>query len=139
MNNNLAGKWQYRTLLFEFQKDGLLGDKYIDDEDVEAQLNEQGNLGWELVNVAMIQEGLLAFCKRPVDAIAVETQVRESAEETVIRCAVKPQRAVDSEPESVSAAMLQQQEREHIQHLERKRRETMSAIDRDVIGGIKIS
>ncbi len=134
MNNNQISQWQYRTLLFEFQKDGLLGDKYIDDEDVEVQLNEQGVQGWELVNVALIQEGLLAFCKRPVGSVAVNTQVLERVDP-----AVAPQQepaAPESEP--MSAAMLQQQEREHIQQLERKRRETMSAIDRDGIGGIKI-
>ena len=42
--------WQYRTILFEFQKDGLLGDKYVDDEEVEKILNEQGEQGWELVS-----------------------------------------------------------------------------------------
>lgn len=135
MNRDQVRQWQYRTLLFEFQKDGLLGDKYIDDEDVEAQLNEQGTRGWELVNVAMIQEGLLAFCKRPAESVAVDMQVQQ----TVVATGVQEQEPPDSDPEPVSAAMLQQQEREHIQQLERKRRETMSAIDRDGIGGIKIS
>jgi len=56
--------WQYRTILFEYQKDGLLGDKYIDDEEMEKVLNEQGELGWELVSVTSVQEGLLAFFKQ---------------------------------------------------------------------------
>ena len=56
--------WQYRTILFEFQKDGLLGDKYVDDEEVEKILNEQGEQGWELVSVTAVQEGLLTFFKR---------------------------------------------------------------------------
>lgn len=57
-------QWQYRTILFEFQKDGLLGDKYVDDEEVERVLNEQGEQGWELVGVTTVQEGLLTFFKR---------------------------------------------------------------------------
>ena len=56
--------WQYRTILFEFHKDGLLGDKYIDDEEMEKVLNEHGERGWELVSVTTVQEGLLSFFKR---------------------------------------------------------------------------
>ncbi len=124
-------QWQYRTILFELQKDGLLGDKYIDDEEVEALLNEQGAMGWELVNVTMIQEGLLAFCKRQITEAAMVIQ-----QEEVRQPAVANVEMVDSEP--VSTETLQQQEREHIQRLEIKRRETMSALDKDVIGEIKI-
>lgn len=121
-------QWQYRTLLFEFQKDGLLGDKYIDDEEVEALLNEQGARGWELINVTMIQEGLLAFCKRRTTGAAKAIQQEEIRQSVAV-----------NDPEPISAKTLQQQEREHIQHLENQRRETMSALERDVIGEIKIS
>ena len=41
--------WQYRTILFEFTKDGLLGDKYVDDEEMENTLNQLGGQAWELV------------------------------------------------------------------------------------------
>ncbi len=126
-------QWQYRTILFEFQKDGLLGDKYIDDEEVETLLNEQGARGWELVNVTMIQEGLLAFCKR-----AATTVERELLQEEIQRPVVIKKQMVDPE-ESVSAEALQQQEREHIQRLEEQRRETMSALENDTVGEIKIS
>lgn len=57
--------WLYRTILFEFQKDGLLGDRYIDDDEMENVLNEHGEKGWELVSVTPVEEGLLAFMKRP--------------------------------------------------------------------------
>ena len=132
MNKEQTVQWQYRTILFEFQKDGLLGDKYIDDEEVDALLNEQGARGWELVNVTLIQEGLLAFCKRQVTRAASVIQ-----EEKVRKPAAANVEIVDPEP--VRAETLQQQEREHIQHLETQRRETMSALERDVIGEIKIS
>lgn len=56
--------WQYRTMLFEFTKDGLLGDKYVDDEEMEKTLNELGAQEWELVSVTLLQDGLLAFLKR---------------------------------------------------------------------------
>ena len=126
-------QWQYRTILFEFQKDGLLGDKYIDDEEVETLLNEQGARGWELVNVTMIQEGLLASCKR----VAIPAG-REMQQEEIQHPVVEKKPMVEPE-EPVSAEALQQQEREHIQRLEAQRRETMSALEKDTVGDIKIS
>ena len=62
--------WQYRTILFEFQKDGLLGDRYIDDDEMEDVLNEQGQEGWELVSVTPVKEGLLSFFKRGVPQVS---------------------------------------------------------------------
>ncbi len=66
MNMEKTGQWQYKTIFFEFHKDGLLGDKYIDDEQVEFVLNEEGAVGWELVTVTMVPEGMITFCKRPL-------------------------------------------------------------------------
>ena len=57
--------WEYKSLLFEFSKDGLLSDRYVDDEEMERQLNRQGHEGWELVNVSLLHDGLLAVFKRP--------------------------------------------------------------------------
>ena len=72
-------QWQYRTILFEFTKDGLLGDKYVDDEEMEKTLNEMGRQGWELVNVALLQDGLLTFLKLPLDTGERFTQVTPPA------------------------------------------------------------
>jgi len=60
--------WQYRTVVFEFHKDGLLGNKFIDDEEMEESLNDLGRLGWELVSTTMVQDGLLTLLKRPENA-----------------------------------------------------------------------
>ncbi len=57
--------WEYKTVLFEFSKDGLLSDRYVDDEEMESNLNQLGQQGWDLVNVSLLQDGLLAFMKRP--------------------------------------------------------------------------
>ena len=59
-------QWEYKTMLFEFTKDGLLRDRYVDDEEMEENLNQLGRQGWELVNVSLLQDGLFAFLKRPV-------------------------------------------------------------------------
>jgi hypothetical protein len=123
-------RWQYRTLLFEFQKDGLLGDKYIDDEEVEELLNEQGASGWELVNVALIQEGLLAFCKRSVPH-GIRSVSSDGGQ--------PPHCESETPEESMSAEKIQQLERVHIQNLENQRRKTMSAPEYNVVGDIKIS
>lgn len=64
--------WEYKTVLFEFSKDGLLSNRYVDDEELERNLNQLGQQGWELVSVALLQDGLLAFLKRPeADAAAL--------------------------------------------------------------------
>lgn len=86
--------WRYRTILFEYQKDGLLGDKYIDDEEMERILNEQGEQGWELVGVTSVQEGLLSFFKKiqlPVGKQPVGEEVR--GDEAVRPPARQPQAA----------------------------------------------
>ena len=41
--------WEYKTVLFEFSKDGLLSNRYVDDEELERNLNQLGQQGWELV------------------------------------------------------------------------------------------
>ena len=68
--------WQYRTILFEFQKDGLLGDRYIDADEMEQVLNEQGKKSWELVSVTPVQEGLLSFLKRELQQKRKQVSVR---------------------------------------------------------------
>ncbi len=97
--------WKYRTILFELTKDGLLGDRYVDDEEMEKTLNEMGALGWELVNVTLLQDGLLAILKRPVgaDTVAVGPAVRAAAvAEPVDEAMVEP----DEEVEEVEEAPL---------------------------------
>ena len=93
--------WKYRTILFEFTKDGLLGDRYVDDEEMEKSLNEMGALGWELVNVTLLQDGLLAILKRPVgaDTVAVGPAVRAAAvAEPVDEAMAEPDEEVEEAP-----------------------------------------
>ena len=92
--------WQYRTILFEFTKDGLLGDRYVDDEEMEKTLNEMGALGWELVNVTLLQDGLLAFLKRATGAgPAPGIEARPAAVPAATReVAQEPAEQVDGQP-----------------------------------------
>ena len=92
-------KWHYRTILFEFQKDGLLGDRYIDDDEMENVLNEYGEKRWELVSVTPVQEGLLAFLKRPRQQSG--TRVSVTSEKPVARAAkTVPAPSAKAQPKS---------------------------------------
>lgn len=123
--------WQYQTILFEFQKDGLLGDKYIDDEEVENLLNEQGKLGWELVNVTHVQEGLLAFLKKERQ-VPLE-QIKDIP--AIAREATQPKQ----KPYRQSAEHVQVRDQELIKRSEKKRPDSVAKGDSDLVGGIKIS
>lgn len=127
--------WQYRTIVFEFAKDGLLGEKYIDDESMEAVLNEQGMMGWELAGVVTVQEGVLAVLKRERKGVAAEEREEQAM----------PARPMDKEDEvieenrEITAEDIGRREQEHIRRLEESRRKAMEQHERDRIGDIKIS
>ena len=134
--------WRYRTILFEFAKDGLLGDKYIDDEEVEKHLNELGSRSWELVNVSLIQEGLLAILKRPVEE-------RQSAGPTTTIAAEPVATAGNATPAYVPLALSSRKEtagtkdhagkEEPSWHLGQPRPDAKQQEELDFIGGIRIS
>ena len=138
-------QWQYRTILFELTKDGLLGDKYVDDEEMEKTLNQMGGQGWELINVALLQDGVLAFLKQPVvgqGRVAGEPVVAAPPAPVppVIRsryaaAATAPAAAeVTSVPEPDQAI-----EAEPVRIAERPRKIEPWNDDPDHIGGIRIS
>ena len=96
--------WKYRTILFEFTKDGLLGDRYVDDEEMERSLNELGALGWELVNVTLLQDGLLAILTH---AAAADTVTAGPKVRPVAAAAPGPERAARP-PEPVESDDLEE-------------------------------
>ncbi|WP_417914629.1 DUF4177 domain-containing protein [Candidatus Electronema sp. JM] len=75
----MTARWQYKTLLVEFQKDGILGEKYIDEEETDTLLNEEGRNGWELVTAALVPEGMMFFCKR--ELLPGQEEKEEEAED----------------------------------------------------------
>ena len=126
-------RWQYRTIVFEFQKDGLLGDRFVDDEEVEKTLNEQGRDGWELVSATMIQDGLLTLLKRldpETDVPVAITPVRDNE-------SVQPPPVSERENGS-SAVSLQQQEKAYIEGLEQRRKQAMEEREQCLVGEIRI-
>lgn len=128
--------WQYRTILFEFTKDGLLGDKYVDDEEMEKALNELGGQEWELVSVSLLQDGLLAFLKRPAqeDVVVELPRPAEPAAPPIV-----PPRPVIAPRHIVTAEQIQEEEREPLRGLEQQRKNAMRKEEKDFVGDIKIS
>ena len=129
-------RWQYRTIVFEFQKDGLLGDRFIDDEDVENTLNEQGREGWELVSATTVQDGLLTLLKRP------ENEEGGDALKTTAAASVAVARDAElmaNEPvDTVDIQRIQEQEREHIRSLQEQRARAVREEQRRLFGEIRI-
>jgi hypothetical protein len=128
-------RWQYRTIVFESQKDGLLGDRFIDDEGVEKTLNEQGRAGWELVSATMIQDGLLTLFKRPDPEADFETAIQPKSAAMSADSQGVPGMVEDK---SFTAEELKQAERDHIRALEQQRKQAMKDQEKCMVGDIKI-
>ena len=129
--------WQYRTILFEFTKDGLLGDKYVDDEEMEKTLNQLGGQSWELDDVTLLQDGVLAFLMRPAGEEMVVEEVVEAVPASPPPPIIKP-RSVAAAPKVMAVEQIQE-EGEPLRGPERPRKPSMHNDDSDFIGGIKIS
>ncbi len=148
--------WQYRTVLFEFTKDGILGDRYVDDEEMEKTLNELGRQSWELVNVSLLQDGLLAFLKRALEQDTSQrmtaTQHHEEQRPPINKApSVEPTIAVNPPPPPVEQR-TPQMGRQPLLHdpitaedpaprrsFERPLRSRKESDDNDSFGGIRIS
>jgi hypothetical protein len=131
--------WQYRTNLFEFTKDGLLGDKYVDDEEMEKTLNELGRQEWEMVSVSLLQDGLLVFLKRPAQEDAEFAVEQSRVAETIPPPVTEPRPAVFSR-ESITASQIQPEEREDIRDFDLQRKNSRRSKEAiDFVGDIKIS
>jgi len=131
--------WQYRTNLFEFTKDGLLGDKYVDDEEMEKTLNELGGQEWELVSVSLLQDGLLVFLKRPMLEGAEATIEQPRIIEPIAVPPVVESRPIDFSRESIAAEQIQAEELEPVRIFDRPRKSARSREEMDCVGDIKIS
>lgn len=144
--------WQYRTILFEFAKGGLLSDKYVDDEEMEKTFNQMGSQGWDLINVILLQDGVLAFLKKPKGESPEIEEVEPEipAPQTVVaspsvkaRPAVHRQPTVNQPPvytHPTFSTLEQEVEPEDDPLLPPERPKRSAAQeDSDFIGGIRIS
>lgn len=63
-------RWSYKTVHYDYKKEGLLGGAFLDEAEIEESMNEFGRAGWELVSFIEVQEGLIATFKQPIDSPA---------------------------------------------------------------------
>jgi hypothetical protein len=74
-------RWSYKTVHYELKKEGLLGNAFLDESEVEISLNEFGKAGWELVSILETREGLIAVLKQPINSGGRrETSIEEDDE-----------------------------------------------------------
>lgn len=76
-------RWGYKTVHFAMKKEGLLGGAFLDETEIEQELNEFGRRGWELVSILETQDGVIAFFKQPLGGVSVAPRqaVQEDPEE----------------------------------------------------------
>lgn len=67
-------RWGYKTVHFELKKEGLLGGSFLDEAEIEEQLNEFGQSGWELISVIEVHNGIICFFRQPLTSESM-TQV----------------------------------------------------------------
>ncbi len=72
-------RWCYKTVHYQFKKEGILGEIFLDESEMEESLNEYGSAGWELVSLMEIHGGIIAIFKQPmgIPSIPVEVQEKE--------------------------------------------------------------
>jgi len=58
-------RWNYKTEHFSLKKEGLLGSAFLDEAEIELSLNEFGKVGWELVSLMEVNDGVIAVFKQP--------------------------------------------------------------------------
>ncbi len=59
-------RWSYKTVHFGLKKDGLLGNSFLDEAEIEISLNNFGKSGWELVSFMEVNDGMIAVFKQPL-------------------------------------------------------------------------
>jgi hypothetical protein len=72
-------RWSYKSVHYDYKKEGLLGGTFLDEAEIEQSMNEFGRAGWELVSLFEVQDGLLAIFKQPVD-LPARQNVQPAAE-----------------------------------------------------------
>jgi len=74
-------RWSYKTVHFELKKEGLLGAGFLDETEIEQELNDFGRSGWELISVLEVQDGIIAFFKQSLEPPSSYHQRSEEVQE----------------------------------------------------------
>jgi len=78
-------RWSYKTVLYELKKEGLLGNAFLDESEIELSLNEFGATGWELISMIETRDGIIAVFKQPLGQVPVQPEIDAEPEERVAR------------------------------------------------------
>lgn len=73
-------RWCYKTVHYEFRKEGLLGSAFLDESEIEESLNQFGRAGWELISLMNMRDGVIAVFKQPLSDTASKDS-EESSED----------------------------------------------------------
>ncbi len=103
-------RWSYKTVHYDYKKEGLLGGAFLDEAEIEESMNEFGRAGWELVSLLEVQEGLIATFKQPIDVPALQNEQKENEKKEEMKDApprfLRPERL---QKDSVSRQELQEE------------------------------
>ena len=77
-------RWSYKTIHYELKKEGILGNAFLDEPEIELSLNQYGKAGWELVSLLETMDGVIAVFKQP---LGLETRSFTSSSGSVERAA----------------------------------------------------
>jgi len=127
-------RWGYKTVHFAMKKEGLLGGVFLDETEIEQELNEFGRSGWELISLLEMQDGVIAFFKQPLgQRMAVGDDDREFS-------AQPPAKEGASGPPDAQAAPSRDFSRQPAADESRQRPERSGhgRGDDNVVGAIKI-
>jgi len=89
-------RWSYKTVNFELKKEGLLGGSFLDEHEIEEQLNQFGQAGWELISVIEVHNGIICFFRQPLSASVLDDH-SEPWDDSKVE--VYPYRDLDEEPD----------------------------------------
>ena len=78
-------KWEYKNIFYPLKKEGLLGDQILDEVELEQTFNEYGFLGWELISVMNMQNGVVAIFKRVIKELEVLPEIRKQSDKTTVQ------------------------------------------------------
>ena len=101
-------RWGYKTVHFELKKEGLLGSGVLDESEIEQELNEFGQNGWELVSVLEVQDGIIVIFKQPLDHHLAPPVYPQ--EEAVVEETLQDEYIQDEEPDALKTVDDQDQD-----------------------------
>ncbi|MBE0582232.1 MAG: DUF4177 domain-containing protein [Desulfofustis sp.] len=129
-------RWGYKTVHFAMKKEGLLGGVFLDETEIEQELNEFGKSGWELVSLLEMNDGLIAFFKQQLGGTAAAPRGDREAGDRLYR--QDGGSAERDSPELTPSAVVPSPGAFSVDREYKAGRQESAQPDHNVIGAIKI-